>query len=92
MGVPTRSILVVSAASHARRESVRQAESRLRAQVRRYERRYECPSATMAEAVRHGLVKETAEISKWLSALRVLESLQRRPANGRTTGTRTKTT
>lgn len=50
---------------------------RMKVYIRRFERRYECPSQHMLEAVEHGLVKETAEISKWLSNYRVLKSLEK---------------
>lgn len=76
-----------------RRESLEETTRRLETLVRRFERRYECSSQVMADATRSGLVKETAEISTWLSSYRVLKNLRRRSgASGRTAGTLTTTT
>ncbi len=52
--------------------------SRLRTYVSRFERRYECPSAVMLEAVQHGLHKETAEVTRWLSNYQALKALEER--------------
>ena len=75
-----------------RRESVGQTIRRLETYIRRFERRYERNSETMANDVERGDVRETAEISRWLSSHRVLKNLETLARNGRTTGTRTKTT
>ena len=40
--------------------------SPIRARVRRYELRYEMPSAEMRQRVASGKMKETAEIADWL--------------------------
>ncbi len=50
---------------------------KLRARVTRYERRYEIPTAVMADLIKEGAVTETAEISKWLQAANVLQRLDR---------------
>ena len=46
--------------------------SRLRRNVRDYERRYEMSSADMLSAARNGTIRETAEVSRWMQALAVL--------------------
>lgn len=59
-----------------RREPVRETIARLQRYVQRLERRYEISSAQMAEQVKAGERKETAEIGQWLSNLRLLKELQ----------------
>ena len=49
------------------------------AYVRRMERRYECSSAEMMEAVRDGRAKQTAQICDWALAYRDLKRLQGHP-------------
>ena len=75
-----------------RRESVDETVDRLQTYIRRFERRYECRSGAMVQAVKRGRVRETAEISRWLSKYEVLTNLKGRRRNGRTTGTRITTT
>lgn len=60
--------------------------------VRRMERRYESSSEDMIAAIRHERVKETAEIAQWLVSFWALQELRALRGNGRTIGTRTKTT
>lgn len=81
---------MVTADRQARQESISDAIRRLQTYVARFERRYECSSEVMDQATRTGLVKETAEISKWLMNYRVLQNLKERV--GPTTGTHTRTT
>jgi hypothetical protein len=80
-----------SAASQPRvvRENVEVTVSRLRTFIGRMEHRYEMDSAEMQRGVDSGTVRETAEISRWLSALSFLHELD---ARGRTTGTHTSST
>ena len=73
-----------------RRESVDDTLARLRVYVRRFERRYECPSDEMLAKVKSRQTKETAEISRWLSAYRELTTLEKQ--FGHMTGSRTKAT
>lgn len=49
-------------------------------QIRRYELRYEVPSATMWARVAAGEVRETAEIGRWLQLLGVLQRLAASPS------------
>jgi hypothetical protein len=46
----------------------------LAARLRVFERRYEMPSRDLAEAMRHGAIRETREVSVWSSLIR-LQSL-----------------
>ena len=48
---------------------------KLKARVTRYERRYEIPTAVMADRIKEGAVAETADISIWLQAANVLQKL-----------------
>jgi ribosomal protein S21 len=73
-----------------RSESVEDTLKRLRTYVSRFERRYECRSQVMAEAVSSKQVRETAEIGRWLTTYHVLKDLERR--SGRTRGTPMTTT
>ncbi len=73
----------MSGGTTVRRESVHEAIRRLEVFISRCERRYECSSDDMVASVRSGHLKETAEISKWLTAHRVLKGLKAR--HGRTT-------
>lgn len=84
--------MVTATDVRVRREPVRDTIRRLETLVKRYERRYECSSRGMANAIKNGLARETAEISTWLTNYRVLTNLKRRPPNGHMTGTRTTTT
>lgn len=71
-----------------RRESVDETINRLETYIRRFERRYECSSETMARAVARGKMRETAEIARWLNAFDALNNLKsRRQSGGGTTGT-----
>lgn len=81
---------MVTADRQARQESISDAIRRLQTYVARFERRYECSSEVMAQATLIGLVKETAEISKWLMNYRVLQNLKEHV--GRTTGIPSTTT
>lgn len=58
--------------------------------VRRMERRYECSSDFAVDAVRNGYMKETAEVSRWLTSYQALRRLQE--ASGQGIGTSTRTT
>ena len=66
----------------------------LRVYIKRMERRYECPSDAMVSAVKCHLVKETAEIGKWMTRYRILNGLESgrkdRPLHGDMTGINTK--
>lgn len=48
----------------------------MRRQIRRYELRYEVPSATMRARVAAGELRETAEIGRWLQLVTVLQRFQ----------------
>ncbi len=75
-----------------RRESVDKTIGRLQTYIGRFERRYECRSATMVSDVARKKVRQTAEISRWLNAYESLGGLKsRRQPNGRMTGTHTPT-
>lgn len=63
---------------------------RLHTYVQRMERRYECTSELALSSVAQGHMKETAEVSKWLTSYRSL--LQLREAAGLAPGTTTATT
>lgn len=84
--------MIVVKGERPRRESVDETVGRLQTYIHRLERRYECSSKVMADAVKCDLVKETADISRWLSTYRVLLSLEDETSSGRMTGTRTTTT
>ena len=56
----------------------------LRKEVFSYERRYQCGSREMLEALRDGKVKETWEVAKWMNAFHNLVWLAER--SGRTIG------
>ena len=60
-----------------RTESIGQTLNRLETYVRRFERRYECSSEEMLQAVKDGR-KETAEISRWLNRFKVFRGLERK--------------
>ncbi len=70
-------------------EPVEATVNRLQTFVGRMERRYECQSAFMAEAVRTGSIRDTAEIARWLSDYRTLLSLRELAASEGPTGTTT---
>lgn len=63
-----------------------EAISRLSTYVRRMEQRYECKSPVMAAAVEERMVKETAEVARWLISYRTL--LRLRAERGAGTDTR----
>lgn len=50
-------------------------ERRLSMEVRAYEDRYEVESADLDQALRAGVIRETAEISAWVIAYRTLIGL-----------------
>lgn len=50
-------------------------ERRLSHQVRAYEARYELESADLEQALRAGVIRETAEIADWVIAYRTLIGL-----------------
>jgi sirohydrochlorin ferrochelatase len=58
-------------------------ERRLSEQVRAFEARYELGSADLEQAVRSGVIRETAEVADWVIAYRTLlglaDELQARP-------------
>ena len=56
----------------------------LRREVLAYERRYQCGSREMLEALRDGKVKETREVTEWMNAFHNLVWLAER--SGRTIG------
>ena len=70
-------------------ESCEATIERLSTYVGRMERRYECTSDFMVEASSCGYVKETAEVSKWLTSYRTRRRLQ---AHGHEIGFRTNAT
>lgn len=70
-------------------EPAAETRRRLETFVARMERRYECPTSVMIEAVAAGRMKETAEVSRWLISFRTLRHLQ---AHGSETGTSTSST
>ena len=65
------------------RGTVEQESARLRTFIGRMEHRYECSSIEMEQAVASGGMRETAEVSRWLTALHFLRDLT---ALGGTTG------
>ncbi len=71
-------------------EPVSNAISRLETFVSRMERRYECTSAKMAEDVKSGQARETAEVGRWLADYHVLTHLRAGVAHGRAAGSVTK--
>ena len=71
-------------------EPIEETIDRLDAFVARMERRYECNSDCMREAVAHGKSKETAEVARWLIASRTLQRL--RAVVGRERGIATSST
>lgn len=64
------------------RHTVSDEMERLATYVGRMERRYECTSAFAEEAVSSGALKETAEISSWLTTYRMLTKLSEVRARG----------
>lgn len=50
-------------------------ERRLSLEVRAYEERYELASADLEQALRSGVIRETAEIADWVIAYRTLIGL-----------------
>ena len=58
-----------------RREDVDTTIARLRTFIDRMERRYECSSEVMAAEVASGKSRDTAEVARWLSDYRLLQSL-----------------
>ena len=50
-------------------------ERRLSAQVRTFEERYELKSADLEQALRAGVIRETAEIADWVIAHKALIGL-----------------
>lgn len=81
--------VTTSPSLRATNEPIEMTIERLRTYVRRMERRYECPSDVMSLSVLHGHMKETAEVSKWLSCYRTLRELMELagPETGITTTT-----
>jgi hypothetical protein len=71
------------------RESVEVTIGRLETYVARMEHRYECESSSLAAAVGGGTIRETAEVSRWLTNYWTLKHLRESAGAGRTTGTRT---
>ncbi|MCK6563591.1 MAG: hypothetical protein L6Q80_02440 [Dehalococcoidia bacterium] len=65
-----------------RQESIGTTIHRLETFVARMERRYECSSEEMAEAILAGKARETAEIARWLGEFRVLTNLRNTRAAG----------
>lgn len=59
-----------------RQETLDQTVARLETFLARMERRYECPSESLADALRNGSIRETAEISRWLTSYRTLRRLR----------------
>ena len=80
---------VVSQKFHTKKVAASAMRSVLARQVGRFERRYEMPSAHMAQHVGSGRVRETAEVLKWMQGYRALDYLKRGTP---TTGTHTTTT
>lgn len=72
--------------------SLRDAIDRLSTYVRRMEQRYECKSPVMAAAVEERMVKETAEIARWLISYRTLLRLQAEQGAGTDTRATAKST
>jgi len=62
---------------------------RLKADITRYEKRYEMTSDAVCQAVKRGHQRETREISRWMQSYAVVNRIAKRTD---TTGTRTKTT
>jgi hypothetical protein len=71
-------------------EPVEDTIRRLETFVARMERRYECSSDCMSDAIAQGKARETAEVARWLIASRTLQRL--RAAVGREIGTATSNT
>lgn len=63
--------------------------ARLATYVRRMEARYEYSSEAADAAIRDGHLKETAEVSRWLSSFRALKTLSGSTDVGPATGTPT---
>jgi len=59
-----------------RQESIDQTIARLETFVHRMERRYEFPSSCLADALDSGEMRETAEVSRWLTSYRTLRRLK----------------
>lgn len=74
------------------RHTVNDEVQRLAVYVARMERRYECSSAFAELAVASGNLKETAEISRWLTNYRVLTRLSAGSGVGAETGSHTPAT
>lgn len=74
------------------RQPAAEAVCRLETFVARMERRYECSSELMLEAVREGRARETAEVARWLMAYRNLGNLREALARDSETGSRTNST
>jgi len=50
---------------------------RLEAEIREFEQRYELPSSDLAEALRTGKLRETAEVGRWLILVAARQRLVR---------------
>ena len=61
-----------------RRESRQHAINRLKADIQRFERRYECRSDKMVAKVKANDMKETAEVAKWMITYERLKALEAR--------------
>lgn len=72
-----------------KRETVEETALRLRTFIGRMEHRYEMSSAEMEAGVTAGSIRETAELSRWMSAMAFLRDLI---VHGGTTGTPTSST
>lgn len=65
-----------------RQEPIEVTIRRLETFVARMERRYECSSEEMAQAIRSGKARETAEVARWLGEFGVLVNLKAAHARG----------
>ena len=70
--------------THVIKRNVDETLDSLRREVLSYERRYQCGSREMLEALRDGKVKETREVTEWMNAFHNLVWLAER--SGRTIG------
>lgn len=75
---------------NVRHITVEEGIAEIRPVIAEYERRYECSSRDMAEAVAGGKVYDTRDIATWLSHYRYLMRLEE--LSGLTTGIPTRTT
>lgn len=56
--------------------------AQLKRNIRRYELRYEIPTAQMFDEVEQGMMRETVEILKWMQDYHVLELLRPKTPTG----------